>query len=253
MRFCSAYLWEKGEGQKCNPVSLVLQQVEVHKHPVLFACVCRGSTGKGDNMAEAESCGGTEDGFDAVEISGYFTEALVEWFHRKGMELIEQRRPDAEVERCLQKEIGVIEEELLRYGKTKGRKIAMDCAGMLLVEQKFWMFSKGKGRIYLLNRRYNQKHIRCILGSSSSQNTEDGFWWETGILQKKLGLLLCAEAFEQTLGGKALAEALLVEGKIEEERIQKRLKEAWSMKQERREKEEMAIAPEVGVVYFMTY
>lgn len=240
MKFCSTYLWEKGSGQEYHPVSLVLQQAEVRKQSVLLACVCRGVV---EEVCEVL----------AVEVSGYFTEALVEWFHRECLELVEQKRRSVEPERSLQKELETIYQELLLYGRKKGVTFSMDCVGVLLVEQRFWMFSMGKGRIFLLNRRYNRKHMRCIMGNAMSNGKKDSFFVEKGILQRKIGLLLCVDELEGQLDKNAVAEALLVEGRMEGERIQRRLKEVWNMKKECVENGKAASSADVGVVYFMTY
>lgn len=190
MNYSSTYLWEKGKEEEKNPISLVLQQVLVRKQAVLLGCVYEGS----------------------VEDGGYFTEALVEWFHRECLELLEKKWNEAQLERSLRKEVEHALEEI------KERKSLM---GILLAEQRFWMFSLGKGQAYVINRRYNRKNIRALAESG------EGLIFQSGNIQKRLGLLLCTKEFWGKVKPKEVAEVLLKEGAPVEEQQQKRLNELW--------------------------
>lgn len=225
MKYCSTYLWEKGRGQAYHPMSLILQQVEVRKQSVLFACVCRCNVEGG---ADANS------GL-AVDCGGYFTEALVEWFHRDCLNILERKWSEEDRKKYLEKELV---ETMAEVEKTLGKKGCggwLEYVGMLLVEQWFVLFSKGKLYMHLINRRYNRKHIRCIAGG------EDALHMETGMLQKRLGILLCAKEFMDGWEKEDVAEVLLADGDLSEARMQKRLRELW------RETDS------VGAVYFRTY
>ncbi len=238
MRFCSTYLWEKGEERVHNPVSLVLQQVEVQKQSVMLVCVCRGRAEKDCDAAKENNDCEVGERCDEVEISGYFTEALVEWFHRECLKIMERKSTEAEPERSLHKEIEMIYDELAQYSEKKRVDFSFDCVGMLLVEQRFWLFSMGKGQAYLLNRRYNQKHMRSIVGTSAF-GQEDAFGWESGLLQKRLGILLGVEDILGQVGADMVTEVLIGE-EFTEERLQKRVRELWEGQGK-------------NVIYFRTY
>lgn len=238
MRFCSAYLWEKGEERVHNPVSLVLQQVEVRKQSVMLACVCRGRAEKDCDVAKGNDCCEVGEGCDEVEISGYFTEALVEWFHRECLKIVERKSAEAELERSLYKEIEIICGELAQYSKKKGIEVSLDCVGMLLVEQRFLLFSMGKGQAFLLNRRYNRKHMRCIVETSAFWQG-NAFGWESGLLQKRLGILLGVEDILEQVEADMVTEVLIGE-EFTEERLQKRVRELWEEQGK-------------SVIYFRTY
>lgn len=217
MKYCSTYLWEKGVKQIYHPVSLVLQQVEVRKQAVLFACVCRGAV-EGDAISNTSD---KAEGF-SMEGSGYFTESLVEWFHREGLKMVERKGSKEEMERVLQEELVAIQKAAIKYMEKKECKIRLEFAGILLVEEQFVLFSKGQIYMYLLNRRFNRKHMRCIAGG------EEMFGIESGVLQKRLGLLLCTKEFLEGRESDELVEVLMTDGDISEERMQKRLKELWT-------------------------
>lgn len=262
MKYCSAYLWEKGRNEEYNPVSLVLQQVQVRKQAVLLGCVCKGAAcGERSGVMTAGVERGDAVGAE-VEVSGYFTEALVEWFHRECLELLERKCGEAELEKSLQKEVATAIQEIRQFAEKKQVEVCMDAVGILLVEQRFWLFSIGNGQVFLLNRRYNHKHMRQIVGrikSESEGKEEQGairkrsgvnennvnVHWENGILQKRLGLLLCGKAFWADEKSEEVAEVLLTDGEVKEERLQRRLQELWETRGNREDS--------VGAVFIRTY
>lgn len=207
MHYNTAYLWEKGKESEYNPVSLILQQVNIRKQAVLFVCVCEGKNGK--------ECGVLE--------SGYFTEALVEWFHRDCLQLLEKKWTEAELERSMQREVERILKELCQYADKKGFLSNLQFSGMLFVEHRFWSFSKGEVPIFLINRRLGRKNMRQIVEGNDRQAVV----WNAGSLQKRLGILLCTEDFLQHIESDVAAEALLSDGEQREERLQKCLQELW--------------------------
>lgn len=212
MKYCSTYLWERGVNHACHPVSLVLQQVEVRKQSVLFACVCHGAVeGHATDNPEVLS----------MECSGYFTENLVEWFHREGLKMLERKRSEVELERVLQGELVAIQNATKKYMGKKEHKIELEFAGIWLVDYKFVLFSKGEIFVYLLNRKFNRKHMRCIAGKKGLMELK------SGVLQKRLGLLLCTKEFLEGKEKGEFSEVLLADGEISEERMYRHLKELW--------------------------
>ena len=237
MKFCSTYLWEKGKEEVENPVSLILQQVLVRRQAVLFGCVCLSGS---------------------AEVSGRFTEALVEWFHRECLELLERKWSQEELERSMRKEVTEVLKEVMHYGETDNSALP-EFAGILLVEQWFCMFSAGQIQVFLVNRRYNRKHMRCIAGNAAWEKTGESdmdvyaealndmqkkVQWQSGEVQRRLGLLLCTEGFLRERTMDEVAEVLLADGEPGEERLQKRLRELWEVRQDK--------AKSAGAVYIRT-
>lgn len=218
MKYCSAYLWEKGEEEE-NAVSLMLQQVRVAKKAVLFGCVC-----------------GMEK-----NISGRFSEALVEWFHREGLEMLERKCSLAELEKSLEKEVNEVVEEIRQYRHKKQVEARLEYVGILLVEQWFCLFGSGNMQVFLMNRRFNRKHLRCVVGEHDRPNIghqrtfgekeeQNGKpFWQSGEVQRKVGVLLCTPGFLEGMEREAVAEILMPEGELKEERMQKRLQELWEV------------------------
>lgn len=198
MEFLSNFIWEK-HGEACSRVALVLQQAQVHRQSVFLACVCES-----DNP---EDVGVTE--------SGYFTEGLTEWYHRSLLKLCEKKCKEYEIERSLHREIGQLLEETGRFVKKRGLEQQLHYWGILLWENQFWIFSKGDCEGYLLNRRFQKKHLRKLEQE------------ESGKVQRKIGILLCTRSFLHNLEAESVAEMLLLDGEVTEERIKKRLWELW--------------------------
>ncbi|MBQ7774742.1 MAG: hypothetical protein IJ379_02385 [Lachnospiraceae bacterium] len=226
MDYQSTFLWEKGAAQEYNRVSLILQQAVIRRQSVLLACVC-----------ESE-----QDGKDGVLESGYFTEALVEWFHRELTGLLQRKATEREVEKSLEREVDRLLKEICQYAAKREKREGLICRGLLLWENRFWLFSKGDAQAYLINRRFNQRNLHNIVSNAGMEQIS----WEAGNVQKRLGILLCTHNFLKHVDKKQAAEVLAPEGEISEERLQKRLQELW---QEEVHKGKEA---SVGAVYIRT-
>ena len=225
MKVISAHLWEKKEGVLHMPISLVLQQAEVRRKTIILACVCEGK-----NAGEV-----------GVTESGYFTEGLTEWFHREGIRLCERK----EVEKAgmaLYGEIARLEKENREYALKKGLESKLHYWGIFQVEDKAWIFAKGKCKGFLLNRRFQKKNMREI---QFSQQEERRTWFEARI-QKKIGILLCTEGFSQGVIQEGNIEVLIPDGEITEARMEKRLQELWW------EQVRLKRCPMAGVIYLRT-
>ncbi len=145
MEYFSNFIWEKGK-ESCSRVSLVLQHVLVRKKAVLLACVCES-----DNAGEI-----------GVTESGYFTEGLIEWFHRGFLKQCERKITENEVEKLLQQEIPRLEKDIRRFDEKKGIEEALHYWGILLWENHFWIFQRGKCEGYLVNKRFQRKHLKRL-------------------------------------------------------------------------------------------
>ena len=204
MEYYSNFIWEK-DNSGCCRVSLVLQHVIVRKKSVALACVCES-----ENAGEA-----------GVTESGYFTEGLVEWFHKHFLKKCEGKMSEAEVEKLLQTEVRRLlkeEEGFLKKRKLQGQ---LHYWGILLWESQFCLFCRGTCEGYLINKRFGKKNIRRLGGELQQEQ------WFSGRLQRNLGLLLCTAGFMETLEKEEAAEVLNFDGEASDDRLEKRLRELW--------------------------
>lgn len=240
MEYYSNFIWEAGRKEDMC-VSLVLQHAQVCKKPVLLACVC--------DSHNAGEIGITE--------SGHFTEGLVEWFHRSFLKLCEKNMTDAEVERLLQKEIGGLQQEVGRFALKKGVSGKLQYWGILLWENRCWIFTKGDCEGYLLNRRFQRKHMRKLYSVEKAAKGEKEKGKEilkneaakhilSGRLQRNLGILLCTCGFMSKINMEEASEVLVLDGTPTEERLEKRLRELWQENKSRGEN------GSVGAIYLHT-
>lgn len=224
MKFCSHYLWEKGQGILYNPVSVVLQQAEYEKRQILFVCVC-------DSVLE---------GAEGVAESGYFSERLTEWFHKRYLKRFVKNKEPEEALGDLHRERELILQELVRSHEKKRQESGLHFCVVLIQDNQFIMMRKGLCHIFLLNRRYNTRQIKRW-----EQFDDKGLC--QGKIQRNLGLLLCTNFFGEKLPKKDYKEALFMDKKAEDWRLQKRLAEVWQ-DMTGLEKTESA-----GAVYIRTY
>lgn len=226
MKYNSAYLWEKSSCEEAMPISVLLQQVCVKKRNVLFACVCEGKSG----------------GEPGVTESGYFTEGLVEWFHREGLLYCEKKGEPEALKRLLEKEVKRLLGEVQCYVRKRCVEFAICYSGIFMWDNHFILFSMGDGKAYLLNRRFQKKNMRCI----PIVEDHTGIGWMYGDVQHKVGILLCTSAVFGNLKEEEVAEVLLTDGEPQEERMEKRLKELWKENTHRGEERSL------GVVFIRT-
>lgn len=236
MQYFSHYIWESGSGEKENGISVVLQQVSCKKEHYLLACVCdsgESSVGFAWDGRQEEVNGGRRS-----MVSGYFTERLVEWFHREFLALTLKRRGEELVSGLLEKELHVIEQELLTYERRKGGQSVWSICGILLWENQFWFFGKGDCQSLLFNRRFNRKQCRALVRQTSAEirrnpvtGNVSGESGESsvrilmeGSLQKNIGILLADPSFGKSLQQEELLQVLF-EKKLTDAEIGKRLRE----------------------------
>lgn len=232
MEYYSNFLWEKGK-EDCSRVSLVLQHVQIRKKQVLLACVCES-----ENLGEI-----------GVTESGYFTEGLVEWFHRSFLKQCERNISDGEAEKLLEQEILRLETDIKRFTERKQRKEALHYWGILLWENRFCIFHKGSCEGYLINKRFQKKHMRRLgisvrdgeAGQAGRQRE-----WLSGYIQRGVGILLCTAGFIRCLESEEVVEVLDLEGDMSEQRLGKRLQEL------RQENVRRGEAESVGAIYLHT-
>ncbi len=229
MKFNSHYIWESGSVEKPNPVSVVLQQVKLKHCRCLLACVCDGS----------------KSGDEAMCVSGYFTERLVEWFHRQCIPKLQNLCWNEGVQCLLECELSAIQAELEEYGVRKNAVIKCDISGMIIYEEIFCYFSMGENRGYLFNRRFNKKQCRDLNKCLLRKEKHDQIQLVQGTLQRDVAVLIGNSSFGANILSKEMIEVLFEE-KLADKEIKKRLKELWSADIERGQK------GYAGAVFFRT-
>lgn len=225
MKVLSAHLWEKENNASYMPISLVLQQACAGKKTIVLACVCEGK-----NIGET-----------GVTESGYFTEGLTEWFHRKGIRLCERKEEEKAAD-SLEREIARLEKENREYVGKKGLGFKLHYWGIFLIEDRAWIFAQGECKGFLLNRRFQKKNIREILVPGQVGLRK----WQQVKVQKRVGILLCTEEYIGDRLSSEVVEILIPEGEITEERMEKRLKELW------REQRRLGRGTVAGAIYLRT-
>jgi len=203
MNMNSQCLWEKGGSVDINPVSVVLQQVSCQRKEVLLACVCEG-------FGEEKH---------AATQSGYFTERLVEWFHKRYLKKLLEKGWEGEITRDLKEELEKITQELKLYAKKSG-VAKIQYRGILIQNNQCWIFGRGETGLFLFNRRFNKVYVKPIVLS------EEKTVWE-GRIQKNVGLLLCTASFYQIFDRTEVTEVLFGDKKQSEESVKKQLMELW--------------------------
>ncbi len=194
MKFYTSYYWQPQEGG----TSLILQQVsrKKGKETALFACVC----------TEEERPSGS---------GGLFCRQLVDWFHEEALALWHKR--EEEIPEKLKK-------KLTYMGAEPGMQPwQLSVAGILCLGEAFVLFYQGKQRIYLLNQGLCGAHGRLI----SQENTQEsgGMYFQEGILEPAVGLLLATEPFYRGLTQDMLVQCLGGEKEVCDEWIFRRLRE----------------------------
>jgi len=254
MEFISSYYWQQGE----NASTLLLQQCQLGKTTVFFACVCEGENAK-------EGVAG-----------GYLSERLLGWF--RGLRFAKAvRRP----ERFLAKQALRLEELLtetdkelvpcglrvnssgfgsmgslladssgfgsgsslsagssgfgsgsslsagsdgfgsmgsLSAGSTDLEKVA-GLAGIFCIGEEFLLFGRGSVGVQLLNRG--------MVGEGVGTSLEYGkeFWMQQGGMEPGIGLLLATGSFFGNVGEEALQEGLSVVTVLTGTQTEKHLRE----------------------------
>lgn len=205
MNIISNYIWEKAAEGGVNPLSLVLQQVRVRGREVCLFCVC-SSFGK--------------------EQGGRMTEQLVEWFHRCCLPACEGRKLPG-LRELLEPELHGIRRELLEpepHGIRREllepephgiQREELSYGGLLLAGNSFYLFGEGDIRARLINYRYNRPQLKELEYPLS------------GRIQKGVGILLHTPELTKNLEPKELCQILHGEGRWQEARMGRRLKELY--------------------------
>ncbi len=141
------------------------------------------------------------------EWGGYMTERLVDWFHKICLPACGGRRQPGPRE-LLEGELYDIEREV--SDQSRG-----SYGGLLLIGNGFYIFGKGNIIIRLVNCRYNRPQIKELSFPMS------------GRIQRGVGLLLHTPLLTEKLEPQEICQILYGEGRWQEGRMDRRLRELW--------------------------
>ena len=198
MKYLSSYYWQQEEPAE---TSLVLQHFVYRKGklPGLFACICTGSA--------------------------YFTEQLTYWFQTEGRELLRlDSSPDLDKTKAkIQQIISRIDSDLAEFASCKKIEACKNThfIGMLSIGKRFLIFSRGELRAYLLNRRFERVHCKCL----TPQKENEELQIMSGDMETGIGLLLSTRSFAQNLEREQIKTCLSVKELTRTENVKGRLRE----------------------------
>ncbi len=170
MKFLSSCYLQQGE----NALSLLLQQYRYREVQVFFACVFMG------------------EGENADRAGGYMAEQMLGWF--RGLQIkklyCKRKKEWGKLGNSIFEVIGRVDGELENCGiMAKGRKTGI--AGVFCLAERYLLFCREAGRIYLLNTAFGYGHVRRILYKDPGSDLN----MEEGIMEPDIGLLLTTEPF----------------------------------------------------------
>lgn len=235
MRYLSSFYWQQEEPAA---TSLVLQQFVYRrgKTPGLFACLC----------TDRQMGQGAENAPNA-----YLAERLSYWFQTEGRELFRRDKNEEcmETRQRLARVIAQADEDLERHRlhKTEPHKDYAyvrdeicrkpDLIGLLSMGERFLLFNRGEQNAYLLNRRFERVHCRCLTGQEKpgmGENLQEAeqkpgigesLQLLSGEMETGIGLLLATEDFSRKLSRNQLEECLSVKEMERTENVKGRLRE----------------------------
>lgn len=213
MDFLSAYYWQ----QASNRSSLLLQQYACEGTVVLFACVCMGRDGNG-------------------RVSGYMTGRLLCWFRNLNLRRLVKRteREMKAVRRSLEGVVARTDGELASSGLSEaGQDAAL--AGVLCVGERFFLFYRGRQRIWLINTSFGRAYTDRI-GADG-----EVFCVEEGVLEPDVGLLLAVGREGLPDVERMVREGLSVREVLTEEQMERHLRELLAESARRGESDMAAV------------
>lgn len=198
MRFFSACYWR--QERDGNASALLQQQYACQGARIHFSCVCKGQEGDGG-------------------AGGYMAEQLFRWFRGLSLKRLAGKAGKAleSAEAGLRRAILRADGELAHALLAASGKVSL--AGIFCVGEEFFLFCRGRQRIYFFNTGLGGAHIRR-LGEEGGE-----LFWQRGVLQPDVGLLLAAEPFCEHISERMLREALSVRETVTQEQLGKHLNE----------------------------
>lgn len=212
MKLYSAYLWEKGAGER-NQDSIVLLQTECRRGRVSTVCICDGIGG----LSEGEMA------------SGFAAEMVSLWFYKEFLPMAEKKKGKGVIRKSLQRLFHEIHEEIKGYGEKKGIKLGTTMTLLATIERSFYLFHVGDSGAYKIKRKVKKLTTedgrgrvlyRCI-GAGKWKNPER----KSGRIYGKTIFLLCSDGFYTNLSKEEI-KAVCAPCSFEERTLEKYLAEA---------------------------
>ncbi len=213
MRYLTGYYYEERNGPAGE--SLLLEQVRCGRRGAALAVLGRESEG------------------------AHPVRELREWFQEAAPSLC-RKSGDAGWERKVEERL--VEERL-------GKAMVFPLVGMFLLDDRFWLFRKGGGGLYLLNRSFLRSHIRklrlepvsepgremqdCDMRDCGLRDCATEDCGPPGILrgsvEKGIGLLLASDVYLEGVTPELIKQCLAVSEIRREQQISNRLQELASL------------------------
>lgn len=209
MKYLTSYYWQQEEPAA---TSLVLQHFVYRKgrQPGIFACICTVSSWKegGSNVSNA-----------------YFAERLTCWFQEEGRALFRMDHSElfTKTRERLEQVISQIDKDLMNHAVLAGQdgSPTLDIVGLLGMGERFLLFFRGEQKGYLLNKRFEHVHCKCLTESEEKGKLH----MISGEMEKGIGVLLVTKEFPENLSVRQMEECLSVKELEKTENVRGRLRE----------------------------
>ncbi len=113
----------------------------------------------------------------------------------------------SKIESILRVKLAEMDEQFAEYflHKKQGVRERPSCVGLLCVNNRFWMFYRGKIKIYLVNDRFGRAHCKCMTETNQAEWT-----FMSGEMESNIGLLLATEDFGKKISKQQMEACLII-------------------------------------------
>ena len=205
MNLTTAVYWQPLQ----NHSALLLQQYRYKSIPICLFALCPGQ-----NSAQGRA-------------GAYLTGQLLQWFREQPVKRL-VRNPDRyflTLEEILEKFLEQLDTDLVSGGLVPCLQPS-PISGIFCVDDQFLLFSRGKNKIFFLNKNFGRSHVKCLTDPMKKEETAaDSLSIRQGILQRDVGLLFATDTFYSQLTEQEIRECLYVDELCGENTVQRHLRE----------------------------
>lgn len=205
MNLVTAVYWQSLK----NHSALLLQQYQYKNIPICLFALCPGQ-----NTTQGRA-------------GAYLTGQLLQWFREQPVKRL-VRNPDRyflSLEEILGNFLGQLDKDLASGGLVPCLQPS-PISGIFCVDDRFLLFSRGKNKIFFLNKNFGRSHVKCLTDSMKNEaSAADSLSIRQGILQQDVGLLFATDTFCSQLTEQEIRECLYVDELCGENTIQRHLRE----------------------------
>ena len=215
MRYLTGVYWCRGREADRNQDSVILQQVLTRRGRVLMAAVCDGM-------------GGISQGETA---SGYVAESLQEWFYMELLYMIREKKRSWVIRRSLDRLTFHLQRQLQRYAGREEISLGTTMTVLVIWEKLYLVWHLGDSRAYRLRGgRLEQITTDHVHGTGKLTKCLGSFGYfvpehTMGVLRPGEAVLLCSDGFRRRVTDQEIAGVMNPVGMIQEEQIERRLRE----------------------------